>query len=105
MMVLGWLATSLASTRRLMPRTIAQRFNGSVSLLGSFLALLLAVGCGTSMRTGRDPTAPVEPLRVMTFNIRYDNPADGVNAWPNRKDWVASLIRFHAADVVGVQEA
>jgi endonuclease/exonuclease/phosphatase family metal-dependent hydrolase len=41
----------------------------------------------------------------MTFNIRYDNPNDGVNAWPNRREWVASLIRFHGADVVGVQEA
>ena len=41
----------------------------------------------------------------MTFNIRYNNPADGVNAWPNRRDWVAGLIRFHEADVVGVQEA
>jgi endonuclease/exonuclease/phosphatase family metal-dependent hydrolase len=45
------------------------------------------------------------PLRVMTFNIRYDNPGDGINAWPNRKDWVGSLIRFHDADVIGVQEA
>lgn len=41
----------------------------------------------------------------MTFNLRFDNPGDGVNAWPNRKDWVASLIRWHGADVIGVQEA
>jgi endonuclease/exonuclease/phosphatase family metal-dependent hydrolase len=41
----------------------------------------------------------------MSFNIRYDNPRDGVNAWPNRRDWVAGLVRFHGADVVGVQEA
>jgi endonuclease/exonuclease/phosphatase family metal-dependent hydrolase len=41
----------------------------------------------------------------MSFNLRYDNPNDSANAWPNRKDWVASLIRFHDADVVGVQEA
>jgi endonuclease/exonuclease/phosphatase family metal-dependent hydrolase len=88
-----------------MPRTIAQRFSVPVLLVALFLALLLAVGCTTSMRTGRDRTTPVEPLRVMTFNIRYDNPGDGVNAWPNRKDWVASLIRFHSADAVGVQEA
>lgn len=45
------------------------------------------------------------PLRVMSFNIRYNNPRDGVNAWPNRKEWVAKLIRFHDADVIGVQEA
>jgi endonuclease/exonuclease/phosphatase family metal-dependent hydrolase len=57
------------------------------------------------MGTRRDPTIAAEPLRVMTFNIRYDNPRDSANAWPYRKDWVASLIRFHGADAVGVQEA
>ena len=47
----------------------------------------------------------VQPLRVMSFNLRYNNPADGPNAWPFRKTWVAQLIRFHDADAVGVQEA
>jgi endonuclease/exonuclease/phosphatase family metal-dependent hydrolase len=44
-------------------------------------------------------------LRVMTFNIRYDNPGDGADAWPNRRAKAASMIRFHGADVVGLQEA
>jgi endonuclease/exonuclease/phosphatase family metal-dependent hydrolase len=44
-------------------------------------------------------------VRVMTFNIRYDEPKDGVNSWTNRKTKVADVIRFHKADVVGVQEA
>lgn len=44
-------------------------------------------------------------LRVMTFNIRYNEPRDGVNAWANRKQKVADVIRFHKADLVGVQEA
>lgn len=44
-------------------------------------------------------------MRVMTFNIRYDEPRDGVNAWANRKQKVADVIRFHKADIVGVQEA
>jgi len=46
-----------------------------------------------------------EPLRVMSFNIRYDNPADGEDAWSKRRATVASMIRFHGADVVGLQEA
>ena len=49
--------------------------------------------------------APAPPLRIMTFNIRLDLASDGPNAWPYRRDWVASLIRFHGADAVGVQEA
>jgi endonuclease/exonuclease/phosphatase family metal-dependent hydrolase len=48
--------------------------------------------------------AQTSSIRVMTFNIRYDEPHDGVNAWPNRKQKVADVIRFHKADIVGVQE-
>jgi endonuclease/exonuclease/phosphatase family metal-dependent hydrolase len=44
-------------------------------------------------------------LNVMTFNIRYNNPGDSANAWPNRKDFAASQITFHEAHLVGVQEA
>lgn len=44
-------------------------------------------------------------VRVMSFNIRYDEPRDKENAWPNRKKLVASMIRFHQSDLVGLQEA
>ncbi len=45
-----------------------------------------------------------EPMRVMSFNIRFDNPNDGPDAWPHRKDFVASMFRFHQNDIVGTQE-
>ncbi|MEE2608946.1 MAG: endonuclease/exonuclease/phosphatase family protein [Pseudomonadota bacterium] len=45
------------------------------------------------------------PLKVMSFNIRYNNPNDGEHTWPNRKNRVASVIRFHGADLIGMQEA
>ncbi|WP_010585984.1 endonuclease/exonuclease/phosphatase family protein [Schlesneria paludicola] len=45
-----------------------------------------------------------QSLNVMTWNIRYDNPQDGVNGWPNRKDWVAEIILKSKADVAGFQE-
>jgi len=44
-------------------------------------------------------------FKVMTFNIRYPNPDDGFDYWDNRKDLVISTIRYHEADLVGVQEA
>ena len=79
------------------------------SLHVATLCVLAATAChraGTSSAPGA-PTVSAEapPLRIMTFNLRYDTPNDGANAWPNRKDWVAALVRFHGADVVGVQEA
>jgi endonuclease/exonuclease/phosphatase family metal-dependent hydrolase len=46
-----------------------------------------------------------DDLRVLSFNIRFDNPSDGPNAWDNRKEKAASVIRLHDADLVGLQEA
>lgn len=45
------------------------------------------------------------PLQVMTFNIRYNNPGDSLDAWPYRKDKVAGTVLFHEAQLLGVQEA
>lgn len=45
------------------------------------------------------------PLNVMTFNIRYNNPGDSLDAWPYRKDKVAGTILFQEAQLLGVQEA
>lgn len=75
------------------------------SILGLALALL-ATACTTPSPhdTASHQTPTTATVRAMTFNIRYDNPADGENAWPHRRDAVASLIRFHEADIAGLQE-
>lgn len=44
-------------------------------------------------------------MNVITFNIRYATPSDGVNQWNNRKDFVAQTVLFHEADLCGMQEA
>ena len=48
-----------------------------------------------------------QTLKVMTYNIRYDNPSDGVNAWTdgNRKEKVFTVINDNTPDIFGVQEA
>ncbi|GJM31236.1 MAG: endonuclease [Saprospiraceae bacterium] len=40
----------------------------------------------------------------MTYNIRYDNPGDGVHNWDHRKEHVVALLDFHEPDVLGIQE-
>lgn len=40
----------------------------------------------------------------MTWNLRFDNPADGKNAWPARKPLVASVIGRENPVVFGAQE-
>jgi endonuclease/exonuclease/phosphatase family metal-dependent hydrolase len=43
-------------------------------------------------------------LTVMTFNIRYDEEADGRHAWRYRRDLVRDAITAHDPDLLGVQE-
>lgn len=46
-----------------------------------------------------------QQMNIITFNIRYNNPADGINAWPNRIEMVSGLLNFHDPDIFGLQEA
>lgn len=69
-----------------------------MSLLLLALALSLA-GCAHVR-----PAAPLSETRAMTFNIRLNTAADGVNAWPNRRELVVSLIRREAPHILGMQE-
>ena len=46
-----------------------------------------------------------QELNVITFNIRYNNKNDSLNAWPYRKDIAASQVLFHQTHILGVQEA
>lgn len=84
-----------------MSRHFASRRRTSVPVS----SLVLLLGACTGARPVATPHPSGAPLRVMSFNLRYDNPGDGLNAWPNRKDSVAQLMRVHEADVIGVQEA
>lgn len=60
------------------------------------LALMIA------LLTGCHAGGP--PLRVMSFNIRYDNPGDGPNRWEERRDLVVDVIRHADPDLLGTQE-
>lgn len=68
------------------------------SLFAAF-AMLIGVACAPAAAFERG-----EPMNVASFNLRYDNPQDGPNAWPARKEMVKALIRHHEFDIVGTQE-
>lgn len=57
------------------------------------LTLTAAVSCNTP-----------QELAVMTLNMRYDNPEDGMNNWRFRRERIAGLIRSEAVDLLGTQE-
>ena len=70
-----------------------------VAHLFAYALLLCMVSAPASAAS--DPAAPIN---VATYNLRYNNPGDGPNAWPARKDMVKALIRYHEFDIVGTQE-
>lgn len=43
-------------------------------------------------------------IRVISYNIRYNTPADGENAWPHRKNRVVGLLNKYQPDLIGLQE-
>lgn len=45
-----------------------------------------------------------KPLNIITFNLRYANNQDTGYLWPDRRDNVAMLVRFHQADILCTQE-
>ena len=46
-----------------------------------------------------------KPMNVITYNIRYNNPGDKENSWPNRRAEVIRLLKTNKADIFSVQEA
>lgn len=63
-----------------------------------FFVVLIAISCVELLPAQ-------QAVRVMTFNIRLNTASDSLNAWPFRKDKVASQILFHKIELLGVQEA
>jgi len=49
-------------------------------------------------------TALCQPTKLITYNIRYDNPNDGENIWENRKSKMAGLINYYEPSFLGIQE-
>lgn len=68
----------------------------------SFVSLLLAM---LPLLGHAADSTKTHPLRVMSYNIRYDTERDTAQlSWENRRDKVASMMRFHGAAVIGTQE-
>ena len=57
------------------------------------LSLFLVFQSGTS-----------QSIKVISFNIRFDNPGDGNNQWSLRKSDVIDFINYEEADFLGMQE-
>jgi endonuclease/exonuclease/phosphatase family metal-dependent hydrolase len=67
-------------------------------LLFFFIVILFIFLTGCSQ--GSDKNS----IKIMTLNVRYDNPKDSVNAWPARAELVSNFILNENPDIIGMQE-
>lgn len=68
-----------------------------VFLLALLFIFLFELACSSA------PSGKAE-LKVMTFNVRFDNPADGQHNWKFRREAATRLIRSLQVDLLGTQE-
>lgn len=69
---------------------------------------MLAWSCGSEESAGTENgggTADPAKLYVVSFNIRVDNPSDGVHSWENRRDAAVAMVQQERPTVMGLQEA
>lgn len=70
-------------------------------LFTGLLASVLAIACGTATATAASGN---HDLRVMSFNVRYSEGNDGINAWPKRRELMVKTILAEHPDIMGTQE-
>jgi len=58
--------------------------------------LLLVTATGASAQ---------QSVTVLSYNVRYGTAQDGAHVWPNRRALVIDLLRDHAPQLIGIQEA
>jgi endonuclease/exonuclease/phosphatase family metal-dependent hydrolase len=68
------------------------------TIILALIITLLSQGVSAQTASCKDYRA------IVTWNIRFNNPADGVNAWPNRKDKVTGLLRDLKPGIICLQE-
>jgi endonuclease/exonuclease/phosphatase family metal-dependent hydrolase len=62
------------------------------------ILLLIFFACNIS-------STQAQEILLLSYNIRYDNPADGINNWDNRKEALCNQVKALDVDFIGVQEA
>lgn len=62
------------------------------------IVVLLLLGVGLSS------VGQTDSYKMMTYNIRYDNPGDSENTWSKRKGFLSDQISYNNPDVFGIQE-
>lgn len=66
--------------------------------------ILIVNSCKEDSENGGETIILKPQLKACSFNIRFDNPADGLNQWDNRRRSVVNFLTIENPDIIGFQE-
>lgn len=75
-----------------------------ITLFTFLFSLILIFNSYGTDDSSNDNSKARQELRIMTYNIKFDNPDDSLNSWTQRKDKVIGLFQYHQPDIIGTQE-
>jgi len=64
----------------------------------------LAAGLLSLLATMTSAAPEAASIEAATYNLRLNLASDGANAWPQRREAVKALVRYHQFDLIGTQE-
>lgn len=59
---------------------------------------------GNKQSSSTEYRGALATMRIITFNLRFENEKDGDNAWVYRRDMVVDIICQYQPDILGTQE-
>jgi len=74
------------------------------ALIGCCVGIVLTCASLSFGATEATASGDGEPIRVMSYNIRYGTASDGENHWDHRRDALIKAIRDYDPDLLGTQE-
>ncbi|MEM9082029.1 MAG: endonuclease/exonuclease/phosphatase family protein [Planctomycetota bacterium] len=80
-----------------------KRFTCAFFVLGAVILAVLVHSGPVQKAGGATESDDLGRISVLTFNIRFDHPGDGPNAWPHRREMVNQILS-QDWQVIGLQE-
>ena len=94
----------------LLPLFLENRINRNLVFFGCFNSVYFhgmtfkSIGLWLIFFGQLNVLSQAQLIRVLSFKIRYYNPADGADAWPERKTDIAMFIQDNEFSIMGMQE-
>lgn len=101
-----FIVTFIASAIGLLAgRGVGKRLGARAEIIGGVILVLIGGKVLIEHLNHDDLALQKSSAKAICFNIRYDNPSDGVHVWANRRESILRMVDAENPEFLGVQEA